>query len=124
MRQTLPLALALLLLGAAAHAQESSRPQAQSFRVEWTRLPPTMRPGVEGYVYNDSTYRIGLVRLTILSRDEPSQAPTPTLAWVYGNVPARGRWYFRVRLPASREVVKVSIESFTLISRDPPAESP
>ena len=63
MRQTLPLTLALLLLGAAAHAQESGRPQPQSFRIEWARLPPTMRPGVEGYVYNDSSWRVTNVRL-------------------------------------------------------------
>jgi len=115
-------ALAMLIVVGAASAQALDPRVADALRVEWHKVED--RPGIEGYVYNDSTYRIGLVRLTILGRDEPSQAPTPTLAWVYGNVPARGRWYFRVRLPASREVVTVSIESFTLISRDPPAESP
>jgi len=115
-------ALAMLIVVGAASAQALDPRVADALRVEWQKVED--RPGIEGYVYNDSTYRIGLVRLTILGRDEPSQAPTPTLAWVYGNVPARGRWYFRVRLPASREVVTVSIESFTLISRDPPAESP
>ena len=115
-------ALAMLIVVGAASAQALDPRVADALRVEWQKVED--RPGIEGYVYNVSTYRIGLVRLTILGRDEPSQAPTPTLAWVYGNVPARGRWYFRVRLPASREVVTVSIESFTLISRDPPAESP
>ena len=114
--------LAMLLVVGAASAQTLDPRVATALRVEWERVAD--RPGIEGYVYNDSTYRIGLVRLSILSRDEPSQTPTPTLAWVYGNVPARGRWYFRVRLPASREVVKVSIESFTLIARDLPTESP
>jgi hypothetical protein len=115
-------ALAMLLVVGVASAQAPDSRVADALRVEWQKVDD--RPGIEGYVYNDSTYRIGLVRLTILGRDEPSQTPTPTLAWVYGNVPARGRWYFRVRLPASREVVKVTIESFTLIARDPPAESP
>jgi len=115
-------ALVMLIVVGAASAQALDPRVADALRVEWQKVED--RPGIEGYVYNDSTYRIGLVRLSILGRDEPSQAPTPTLAWVYGNVPARGRWYFRVRLPASREVVTVSIESFTLIARDPPAESP
>jgi len=115
------LVLLLLVVGTAS-AQASDPRVAEALRVEWQKVED--RPGIEGYVYNDSTYRIGLVRLSILARDEPSQTPTPTLAWVYGNVPARGRWYFRVRMPAAREVVNVSIESFTLIARDPPAESP
>lgn len=106
----------------AASAQAVDPKVAEALRVEWQKVDD--RPGIEGYVYNDSTYRIGLVRLAILSREAPSQTPTPSLAWVYGNVPARGRWYFRVRLPATREVVSVSIESFTLIARDPPTESP
>ena len=115
-------ALVLLLVVGTASAQAPDPRVAEALRVEWQKVED--RPGIEGYVYNDSTYRIGLVRLSILARDAPSQTPTPTLAWVYGNVPARGRWYFRVRMPAAREVVNVSIESFTLIARDPPAESP
>jgi hypothetical protein len=114
--------LSLLLIAAAASAQAVDPRVAEALRVEWQKVDD--RPGIEGYVYNDSTYRIGLVRLSILSREAPAQTPTPTLAWVYGNVPARGRWYFRVRLPAAREVVSVSIESFTLIARDAPPESP
>jgi hypothetical protein len=112
----------MLLAAGGASAQAPDPAVASALRVEWERVSD--RPGIEGYVYNDSPYRIGLVRLSILTRDDPSQAPTPTLAWVYGNVPARGRWYFRVRMPATREVVNVSIESFHLIARDPPAESP
>ena len=114
--------LAMLIVVGAASAQALDPRVVDSLRVEWQKVPD--RPGIEGYVYNDSAYRIGLVRLSVLGRDEPSQTPTATLAWVYGNVPARGRWPFRVRLPASREILNVSIESFTLIARDPPAESP
>jgi len=114
--------LAMLFVVGAASAQTLDPRVADLLRVEWERVAD--RPGIEGYVYNDSPYRIGLVRLSVLGRDDPSQAPTPTLAWVYGNVPARGRWYFRVRLPAAREIVSVSIESFSVIARDPQSESP
>jgi hypothetical protein len=114
--------LATLLVVGAASAQTVDSRVAEALRVEWGRAAD--RPGIEGYVYNDSAYRIGLVRLAILARDDPAQAPTTTHAWVYGNVPARGRWYFSVRMPGSREVVKVSIESFSVIARDPAAESP
>ena len=112
----------LLLVVGTASAQGSDPRVAEALRVEWQKVED--RPGIEGFVYNDSAYRIGLVRLSILARDEPSQATVPTLAWVYGNVPARGRWYFRVRMPAAREVVNVSIESFNGIARDQPTESP
>jgi len=114
--------LAMLLVVGAASAQAPDPRVAELLRVEWERV--TDRPGIEGYVYNDSAYRIGLVRLSILARDEPSQPPTSTLAWVYGDVPARGRWHFRVRMPAAREVLSVSIESFALIAREPIPESP
>ena len=113
--------VALLLLAGAASAQVADPAVAKQLRVEWEKV--TDRPGIEGYVYNDSPYRIGLVRLNVVTRDAPSQAPTSSLAWVYGNVPARGRWPFRVRMPASREVLEVSIESFAVNAREFP-ESP
>jgi hypothetical protein len=113
--------LAVLLLAPVASAQPPDPRVAEALRVEWQ--PSTERPGIEGFVYNDSPYRIGLVRLQIMSR-EPGRAPTPSLAWLYGNVPARGRWPFSVRVPRTREVVSVAIESFHLIAREPAAESP
>jgi hypothetical protein len=112
----------LLVLAGAASAQGLDPRIADQVRVEWERV--TDRPGIEGYVYNDSPYRIGLVRLSIVGRDAPGQEPTSTLAWVYGNVPARGRWPFRVRTPAAREILKVSVESCTLMAREPAVESP
>lgn len=114
--------LSLLCVAGVASAQAVDPRVAESLRVEWQKVED--RPGIEGYVYNDSNYRIGLVRLSILTREAPAQTATPTLAWVYGNVPARGRWPFRVRVPAAREVVSVSIESFAVIARDAPTESP
>jgi hypothetical protein len=112
--------LVLLVVGIAS-AQAPDAVVASALRVDWERV--TDRPAIEGYVYNDSEYRIGLVRLRVSAR-EPGQAPTDTLAWVYGNVPARGRWYFRVRMPQSMEVLGVTIESFHLIARDRATESP
>ncbi len=120
MTRVLAAALLALLVATAAPAQTADS-VAAAIRVEWARVAD--RPGIEGYVYNDSPYRIGLVRLRVDGRDAPDQAPTPTLAWVYGDVPARGRWYFRVRLPRGREVVAVAVESFHLIARESP-ESP
>ena len=108
--------LAVCLVAGAASAQAVDPAVAKQLRVEWEKV--TDRPGIEGFVYNDSPYRIGLVRLTVVTREAPSQPPTSSLAWVYGNVPARGRWPFRVRIPSSREVLDVSIESFAVNARE------
>ena len=113
--------LILLVVVGLASAQALDPRVGNAVRVEWERV--TDRPAIEGYVYNDSDYRIGLVRLRVSSRP-PGQTPTQTLAWVYGNVPARGRWYFRVRMPQAVEVLAVTVESFELIAREAPAESP
>jgi hypothetical protein len=107
----------VVVVAGAASAQPPGPPVAESLRVEWERV--TDPPRVVGYVYNDSPYRIGLVRLRMVTRDEGE-----LLAWVHGNVPARGRWSFNVRVPPPREVVQVTIESFSLIALEKPAESP
>ena len=120
MRQTLPLTLALLLLGAAAHAQESGRPQPQSFRIEWARLPPTMRPGVEGYVYNDSSWRVTNVRLRALVTDGSGRVLRESVASVWGNVGARSRAFFRLSPLADGERYELSVVSFDLISQEGP----
>jgi hypothetical protein len=114
--------LTVLLVAGAAVAQTPEAEVAQALRVEWGSM--TERPGIEGYVYNGSAYRIGLVQIRVMSREGAAQPATPTLAWVYGNIPAGSRTYFRVRLPPRLEVVGVEIESFRLIAREPRPESP
>ncbi|HET7344076.1 MAG TPA: FxLYD domain-containing protein [Methylomirabilota bacterium] len=114
--------LGLVLVVGVAPAQTPEPQVAEALRVQWERV--TERPAIEGYVYNDSDYRIGLVRLRVAAREAAGQPPTETLAWVYGNVPAHGRWYFRVRVPRQHEVLGVTIESFRLIAREPTPESP
>jgi hypothetical protein len=114
--------LALVLVVGVAPAQTPEPRVAEALRVQWERV--SERPAIEGYVYNDSDYRIGLVRLRVAVRETPGRPPAETLAWVYGNIPARGRWYFRVRVPRQHEVLGVTVASFHLIARDPPPESP
>ncbi len=115
------LALLVTLVGLVSAQTLESR-VADALRVQWGRVDS--RPGIEGYVYNDSSYRIGLVRLRVLTRDESGHTPAEMLAWVHGNVPAHGRSYFSVRTPQAHEVVGVTIESFNLIAREGPSESP
>jgi len=98
-----------------ASAQTTEAETAKALRLEWK--PSVQRRGIEGYVYNDSQYRIGLMRLKIEIRDGTSP-PTETHAWVYGNISAQGRSPFSARLNQPGEVVGVTIESFRLIARE------
>ena len=120
MRRTLPLALALLLLGPAVNAQEPGRPQPHSFRIEWARLPPTMRPGVEGYVYNDSRWRVTNVRLRVQAMDGSGRVVRESVAPVWGNVVPRERAFFTLPALADGESYELAVVSFDLISQEGP----
>ena len=112
-----------LALVSVTAAQSAEAEVAKALRIEWK--PSTQRRGIEGFVYNDSQYRIGLMRLKLDVRDGASP-PTQMHAWVYGNIAAQGRSPFWARLTQPGEVVGVTIESFRLISRDivPDSQSP
>jgi hypothetical protein len=116
--------LIVLVLVSAATAQ-THRDIAQSLRVEWQRTTePWRRPGIEGYVYNDSPYRIGGVRLRLETLGVSDQVVSQTFGWVYGNIRAGGRTYFLIPLPSGGEPLRVTVESFHSIARESPAESP
>jgi hypothetical protein len=120
-RETVVLVL-VLVLAAVASAQTTESRVADALRVEWKRVDDP--PRVVGHVHNGSPYRIGLVRLRLTTRAGAGQPTEEMLAWVHGNVPARGRWPFSVRIGQPREIVGVSIESFRLVALEAPAESP
>jgi hypothetical protein len=111
-------ALALVEVAAAQSAEAET---AKALRLEWK--PSTQRRGIEGFVYNDSQYRIGLMRLKLQVRDGAA-TPTETHAWVYGNISAQSRSPFSARLTQPGEVVTVTIESFRLIARESDPDAP
>lgn len=110
-----------LTIAAAASAQSPEAEAAKAIRIEWQ--PSTQRRGIEGFIYNNSEYRIGFMRLKLHVRDGAA-APTETHAWVYGNISAFGRSPFSARLTQPGEVVTVTIESFRLIAREPVPDAP
>jgi hypothetical protein len=126
-RMTLGLVLGGWLVLALA-GEVTAQPQAEVarlLRVEWEPLTQEWtRPRLAGHVYNDSTYRIGSVRLRVEILDAASQQPVrEELAWIYVNVPARGRAYFSVQRPKG-DAFRVTVESFVLIAVEPPVETP
>ena len=91
-------ALAALVFGVTMSGSASAgspEAQASSFRVEWSASDPSPN-GVrlQGYVYNDSRYRVTNVRLRIVALDDEHRAMTEIFTWVYGDVPAGGRTDF------------------------------
>ena len=116
--------LIVLAFAGAATAQVQAE-VARLLRVEWAPLSEEWtRPRLVGHVYNDSTYRIGSVRLRLQSLDASDQVIREDLAWIYVDVPARDRAYFSVNRPAGAQSFRVTVESFLLISRERNGETP
>ena len=116
----------LLLVALAGQAAAQAQGEvARQLRVEWTQLTEEWtRPRLVGHVYNESTYRIGSVRLRVESLDGSNQVIRETLAWIYVDVPARGRAYFSVPRPSGAESFRLTVESFVLIARERREETP
>ena len=99
---------------------------ARMLRVEWEPTTETFsRPALVGFVYNDSTFRIGSLRLRVEALDGSNQVLSEVLHWAYVDVPARGRGAFRVARPREGETFRITVESFVLMAREaPPREVP
>jgi hypothetical protein len=92
---------------------------ASLLTVEWHRTAESWRrPGIDGYVANASDYRVGGLRLRVEGLDGSDRVVGETLVWVYGNIPARGRWPFTLPLPREGETFRITVESFYLVSRE------
>ena len=117
--------LVVLGLIGSAGAQSLQTQVANSLRVEWKRAVSLGgRPVIEGYVYNDSAYRIGGVRLRVEILDPSNQVVGEVFGWVYGDIASRGRWSFSMPPPAAGDSFRVSVESFHLVAREAPREAP
>ena len=119
--------LAVVGLLDVAAAQPPTAQIASQLRVEWKRVSESWRrPAIEGFVHNDSVYRVGSVRLRVETLDSDSKVVGESLAWVYGNIPSGGRWGFSIPLPRSGggENFRLSVESFHLVALEAPRESP
>jgi hypothetical protein len=117
--------MALAPLGVAPATAQTNAEVAELLRVEWQPTTETWRrPSLTGFLYNDSTYRIGSVRLRVEALDGANQVLSETLAWTYVNVSARSRGAFTVPRPKVGETFRITVESFVLIARESPLQSP
>jgi hypothetical protein len=109
------LAVAALLLGASVHAQ-SPRPTSDSFRIEWVRRPGWMRPGVDGYLYNESRWRVTNVRVRAQVLDGAGTAVRESSVAVFGNAVPGTRTFFSLPPIAEGERYQLTVASFDLVS--------
>jgi len=124
-RRVLLLVLALVLAGTSSYAQ-SDRPTRDSFRLEWSRRPGWMRPGVDGFVYNESRWRVTNVRVQARALDGSGRLVRETTVSVFGNSVPGVRTFFALPALAEGENYQLEVVSFDLIAREGPAreESP
>jgi hypothetical protein len=104
--------LTLALLGGPALAQET-RPAGEGFRAE--AEPDTLGrrgPAVVGWLYNDQGVGFTNVRVRVDVLDGDGQTVGTGEAYVYGNVPARGRSYFFVPVSRFGAVYRVTVVRF------------
>ena len=119
-RWIVALACASAVMFGATAVASAQRPDAQSFQIEWKkRTDPHLRPGIEGWVSNSSSYRVGSMLLKVETLDGANQVIAERSVWVYGHVPAGGRAFFVVPLkPDDNEIYRISISSYDLIARE------
>ena len=124
-RRVLLLALAMVLAGTSSYAQ-SDRPTADSFRLEWSRRPGWMRPGTDGFLYNDSRWRVTNVRVQARALDGSGRLVRETVVSVFGNSVPGVRTFFALPALGEGETYRLEVISFDLIAREGPGreESP
>jgi hypothetical protein len=110
--------LALALLVPPARAQEAT-PAGPGFRAEVE--PDTLGrrgPAVVGWLYNDQGVAFANLRIRVEVLDGAGQTVGTGEAYVYGNVPARGRTYFFVPVPRLGERYRVTVLRFDRIEAE------
>lgn len=115
------MAVLVTLFAAGLAAAQGLPPEPSAFRVEWERRDARFwRPAVEGYVYNESDYRVGNVRLRVEVVDASGHRLGGKTVWVPGAIDARGRGYFMLPPPEVGQAYRIAVESFDLLARQTP----
>ena len=96
-----------------------------AFRFELEEAQSHRGRGVEGYVYNDSSWRITNVRVRVDSVDGSGTVTSSASGWVIGDLRAGGRAYFYVPVSSSAATYRASVQSFDKVLLEMPRpESP
>jgi hypothetical protein len=120
-RCALLLVLAMLLLAGTSGFAQSDRPTVDSFRLEWSRRPGWMRPGTDGFLYNESRWRVTNVRVQARALDGSGRLVRETVVSVFGNSVPGVRTFFALPPLGEGESYQLEVLSFDLIAREGPA---
>jgi hypothetical protein len=119
-RALLIAAAAFVVAAASAQAQPPGRPTAESFRIEWVRRPPSMRPGVDGYIHNDSRWRVTNLRIRAVVVDAAGTVVRESVVSVWGNSVPGTRTFFTLPSIGEGEIYQLTVVTFDLISEQTP----
>lgn len=120
-------ALALLAgLATDVLAQGTAAPSADALRVTWQPRQYTVVPAIEGYVQNDTVFRVSSVRLRVEGLDGSGQSVGETSTWAFGTIPPGGRGHFVVPTVPGATTYRITVSSFDRVSREqlPDTQSP
>jgi hypothetical protein len=117
-----------VLLGSATDvlAQGTAAPSSDALRVTWQPRQYTVVPAIEGYVQNESVFRVSAVRLRVEGFDASGQSVGETSTWAFGTIPPGGRGHFVVPTVPGATTYRISVASFDRVSREqlPDTQSP
>jgi hypothetical protein len=119
-RSALLIAMTVLVVVATAQAQGIGRPTSESFRIEWVRRPPSMRPGVDGYIYNESRWRVTNLRVRAVVVDAGGNKVRESIVSVWGNAVPGTRTFFVLPSIGEGEIYQLTVITFDLISEQGP----
>ena len=114
------IAMAALVVVASTQAQGPGRPSSETFRIEWARRPPSMRPGVDGYIYNESRWRVTNVRVRAVVVDAAGSVVRESAVSVFGNSVPGTRTFFVLPALAEGQIYQLTVTTFDLISEQNP----
>jgi hypothetical protein len=110
--------VALALVTGAARAQEV-RPAGPNFRAEADQDMFGRRGrAIAGWLYNDLGVSVTNVRVRVDVLDAAGQTVGSGEAYVYGNVPGRGRSYFFVPVPRYGDAYRVTVIRFDRVEME------
>src|SRR5436309_15827898 len=117
-RRALLIAVAAFVAAAASTRAQPppGRPTAESFRIEWVRRPPSMRPGVDGYIYNDSRWRVTNIRVRAVLLDAAGTPARESLVSVWGTAVPGTRPFCALTSIREGDIYQLTAVTFGLIS--------
>jgi hypothetical protein len=117
------LALVVSASPADVGAQPTAAPPADALRVTWQPREYAVVPAIEGYVQNDTPFRVSSVRLRVEGFDANGQPVGETSTWAFGSIAPGGRGHFVVPPVPRAATHRITVSGFDRVSREEPPGS-